>query len=208
MSQTVEVQDLEELLARYSGGKFDAAVGKGRVFSQTTTPLGLAIPIYSATAIAGNVIWNPPGSGVAARMLRYNFGRTSGAAAFAAIGLSVREEMGADIATGSEITAFAQVVPTNALVGAGNKSKVRSSNAGTTTITAGVAAEFIHEIGVMTPEVDATTNAPRVNKYDFDGLVTLMPGTLAWVTATKASVALFSQSLIWEEVPLSELSGA
>ena len=208
MTQIVEVQDLEELLARYSGGKFDAAVAKGRVFSQTTTPLGLAIPIYTATAIAGNVLWNPPGSGVAVRMLRYTMGRASGTTAFAAFGLSVRENMGTDLATGSEITAFADTVPVNALVGGGNKSKIRSSNAGTTTITAGVAAEFIHEIGVMTPEVDATTNAPRINKYDFDGLVTCLPGTLAWITATKASVAIFSQSLMWEEVPLSELSGA
>ena len=35
----------------------------GRVFCQSATPLGLAIPIYTATAIAGSMpLFNPPNS--------------------------------------------------------------------------------------------------------------------------------------------------
>ena len=92
--------------------------------------------------------------------------------------------------------------PKNGIISGGAKSRIRSSNAGTITIAAGVAAEFVHQIGTMLPEIDATASPSRVDSYDFDGLVTLPPGTLAWIAATKASVALFSQSLMWEEVPV------
>ncbi len=207
MAQIVELKDVEvvggRLLVKQDGGKYDAAVERGRVFSQTTTPLGLAIPIYTATAPLGNVIWNPSNSGVIVKLLKYNFGRVSGTTAFAAFGVMVRKKVGADVATGSEITAFAETVPENGLIGGGQVSKVVSSNAGTVTVSAGVAAEYVHQIGTMLPEIDATASRSRVDEYDFDGLVQAGPGTLLWIAGTKASVALFSQTLMWEEVPIA-----
>ncbi len=206
MGQIVELKDVEvvdgRLLVKQDGGKYDAAVARGRVFSQTTTPLGLAIPIYTATAPLGNAIWNPGGSGVMVKLLKYNFGRVSGTTAFSTFGVMVRKDVPSALATGAEITAFATTVPENGILGGGQVSKVKSSNAGTITITAGIAAEFVHQIGTMLPEIDATASRSRVDEYDFDGLVQAGPGTLLWIAGTKASVALFSQTLMWEEVPV------
>ena len=205
MPQVIQIEGLEVVdgaaLVSQKEGKYTAAVRRGRVFHQTTTPLGLAIPIYTGTGIPGCVVWNVPSSGVKVVPLSYAATRTSGTAAFAAIGMMARQDMGADLATGSEITAFAQTTPINAQIGAGQASRVRSSNAGTITIRAGVAAEFIHTIAGMNLEADTSTahqSQPIV--YDFDGKLEIFPGTLIWFAATKASVALFAQTFMWEEV--------
>ena len=181
-------------------GKYDAAVNRGRVFSQTTTPVGLAIPIYTATAPVGNVLWNPPGSGVRVVLMTYAAVRASGTADFGVIGLMAKAGVGAVIATASKVTAFAETTPVNGLFGAGEQSKIKSSNAGTVTIVALVAADFIHTIAGMNLEADTGTaheTLPAV--YDFEGQVKLLPGTMAFVAATKASSALYGQTITWEE---------
>jgi len=194
-------------------GKYYHANEQGRVFSQSATPLGLAIPIYTATSLAGSMpLWNPIGSGVKAVLMSFATTRASGTADFGAIGLMARNGVGSVIATGSQITAFAETVPVNGNLGLvnsvagqgkGASSAVKSSNTGTVTVTAGVAAEWIRTIAGMNLEADTGTahqTLPAV--YDFDGSIVVYPGTMVWVAATKASVALFASTLVWEEVTL------
>lgn len=194
-----------ELLASLLKGKYARAVDRGRVFSQAATPLGLAIPIYTATALAGGMpLWNPPGSGVNVRPLFVSTAYASGTAAYTAVGLMARKNVGGpDLATGSQITAFAATTPENAIVGGGQASKIRSSNAGTVTVVAGVAAEWLRTLfGVNLEAQTGTAHATQHTTHDFEGSILLPPGTLAWLGATLASVALYASTIVWEEEPI------
>lgn len=182
-------------------GKHYADALAGRVFSQAATPLGLAIPIYTATAIAGGMpIWNPPNSGVDIELLWVDCPRASGTADFGAIGLMLREL--AAIATGAIMTALAETTPFNAIPFGGNKSKVKSSNAGTCTVSAGAAADWARSLFSINLEADTGTAHPTVaSRYEFDGSLIIPPGVLGYLACTKASVALYASTLVWKEVP-------
>ena len=54
--------DEGQLIVDQMHGKYYQANQKYGVFSNSPTPLGLAIPIYTATALAGGMpLWNPQG---------------------------------------------------------------------------------------------------------------------------------------------------
>lgn len=199
--ESVLGDEFEQLMDRLHGKHYQDAKA-GRVFSQTTTPLGLAIPIYTATAPVGNVLWNPTGSDVNVELISYNAGRVSGVEAFGTVGLMYRKVAQSSIATGSQITAFAEVAPINGLLGGGLATKVKSSNAGTCTITAGVAAEYIRNLFGMLPVIDTSAAETSVKEVDFDGTIIVPPGVLIWVAGSVASVALFAQTLTWKEIPI------
>lgn len=175
----------------------------GRVFSQSTTPLGLAIPIYTATALGGGgmPVWNPPNSGVNVELISLNAERVSGVTAFGAYGVMARKLDA--IATGQVMTAMAEVDPINAIPFGGLKSKSRSSNAGTNTVSAGVAADFIRSLFASVPIIDTTAAhvSPTKIVFDPDELI-VRPGTLVYLAGTKDSVALFALTLVWKETPL------
>lgn len=177
---------------------------RGRVFSHSPTPLGLAIPIYTGTALAGGMpIWNPLGSGVNVELISANIARTSGTADFGAIGLMARKISIAAIGTGLALTAFAETTPINGLLFGGQALAVKSSNAGTVTATAGAAADFIRTLATINLEADTgTAHAATVAEVDFDGTVIIPPGVLVYLACTKATTALFSSTLVWKEVPL------
>ena len=192
-------------------GKYYQANQKYGVFSSSNTPLGTAIPLYTSVTPLGNVLWNPQGSGVKAVLVKYQAARASGTAAVFSVGLMARNGMGSVIATGAQITAFAETTPINGKLGlvnsvagsgGGPTSKVKSSRAGTCTITAGVAAEWVETLGGTGVEADATTNGISLINHDFDGRIEVYPGTMVWVGATLASVALYAQTLSWYEVPI------
>ena len=192
--------------ALYQAGK------RGRVFTQTTTPLGLAIPIYTATALAGGMpIWNPTGSNVVVNLLEFSAGYVSGTSVASTFGLMARNGVGSVIATGSQITAFAETVAVNgrlgvvnaiAGTGGGESSKVKSSNAGTVTVTAGVAAEMVQVMGGESALIATTAMNPYSFVYDFKGRWQVYPGTMVWIAGAAASGALLAQSITWEEEDL------
>lgn len=205
MAQKVEIEGLSivdgKVQFQLDGGKYDAAAKRGRLFHQTTTPLGLAIPIYTTVTPLGNVLWNPQGSGVRVKLVSYGAVYVSGTAAYGSIVLMAQDGFGSDLATGSKITAFADTDPDNALFGGGEVSKIRSSNAGTVTITAfgtGDAVRVLTSINLEAITATAHGNASEP-MHDFDGQLSLMPGTLAFVGCRVASVALYAQTLVWEE---------
>lgn len=183
-------------------GKHYADCLAGRVFSQSCTPLGLAIPIYTATAIAGGMpIWNPPSSGVNVELISVDLARGSGTADFGAIGVMGRELTA--IATGAIMTALADTSPFNGKLFGGNRTKVKSSNAGTCTVTAGVAGDWVRTIACINLEADTgTAHGTLIARYDFDGTLVVPPGVLVYLAATKASVALYASTVVWKEVPV------
>ena len=192
-------------------GKYYQANQKYSVFSHAPTPLGLAIPIYTATALVGGMpVWNPSGSGVKAVLAKCHISRVSGTAAVVNFGLYARNGMGSVIGTGQQATAFAETTPINgqlglvnsiAGTGGGPTSRVKSSRAGTVTISAGVAAELVEALGGSGIEADATTNGISLINHDFDGRIEVYPGTMVWVASVLASVALYMTQLSWYELP-------
>jgi len=183
--------------------KYQAAVDRGRVFSQTLTPAGLAMVAFTDTAIVGSLpIWNPSGSGVKCILMTHTAVHVSGTAINFAYGLMARTGVGSDLATGSQITAFAETTPVNGHLGGGQTSRVKSSNAGVVTIVAGVAEEFVRAIGGSGDEQDDTATGLASIEHDFDGAIHVYPGTLVWIAASGGSGAFYGQTLSWEEVLL------
>ena len=207
------IGDQQELLVDQLHSPLYHTTREGRVFSQTCTPVGLAIPIYSATALAGGMpIWNPAGSGVKVVLLDYCAAYVSGTSVAAAFGLMARNGVGSVIATGSQITAFAETVPVNgrmgvvnaiAGTGGGEGSKVKSSNAGTVTVTAGVAAEFVQTMFGESALIATTAMNPYAISFDFKGRIHVYPGTMVWVAGSAASGALLAQTISWEEIDIA-----
>ena len=189
----------EELMESV-GSRHHKDVLAGRVFSQATTPLGLAIPIYTATTLGGGgmPVWNPPNSKVNVELISLNAERGSGITAFGAYGVMARKLDA--IATGAIMTALAEVDPINAMPFSGLRSKVRSSNAGTNKVTAWVAADFIRSCFASVPIIDTTAVhvSPTKVVFDPDELI-VRPGTLIYLAGTKDSVALFALTLVWKE---------
>ena len=193
-------------------GKYYQANQTYSVFSHAPTPLGLAIPIYTATALAGGMpVWNPAGSGFKAVLVKCHISRVSGTSAVNNFGLYARNGVGSAIATGAQITAFAETTPINGQLGlvngiAGNgggpTSRMKSSRAGAVTITAGVAAELVEALGGSGVEADLTTNGISFINHDFDGRIEVYPGTMVWVASVLASVALYMTQLSWYESPI------
>lgn len=204
--------DEGQAIADMMHGKYYQANQKYGLFSNAPTPLGLAIPIYTATALAGGMpLWNPDGSGVKCVLTKAKIARASGTAAVFSVGLMARNGVGNVIATGAQITAFAETIPINGKLGlvnsiaghgGGPTSKVKSSRAGTVTVSAGVAAEWVETLGGTGVEADLTTNGISLIDVDFDGRIEVYPGTMVWLGATLASVALYASTIGWYEVPL------
>lgn len=174
---------------------------QGRVFSQSNTNLGLALPIYTATAIAGGMpIWNPPNSGVLVELISVTAGRASGTSDFGAVSILARALD--QIATGSIMTALAETAPKNGMIGRGLTSRVKSSNAGTCTVTAGVAGDTWRHLFSHSAEADATATAIHEATHSFNGTAVVPPGWLVYFVDTKATTALYATTVIWKEIPI------
>ena len=182
-------------------GRYYEAVARGNTFIQTTTVLGLAIPIYTATA-PRVALFNPLGSGVNASLMYFAANKVSGTPSASTVGLMRVEDVGAGPATGTPVTVMAGTTPFNGLIGDGNTSKTISMSSGTITTTAGAATDFFYSLFHMYAAVDASTPAPAQNFHDFNGRVVVPPGTMIWLAGDIASVALFATTLAWEEVPV------
>ena len=194
-----------DALASALHGKYAEHTLRGEMFYASTIVAGLAIPISTTTAPTV-MLWNPGDSGVDCVLGRYTAAQASGDAVAANIGLvavSTLVSVGSNIATGNLITAFAQNVLNtntfNAKLNNGNRPKVKSSTQGTNTITAGT---WIKALGRGWNSALATSVlSGNVFDYDFDGEFVLPPGTAVHVAASAASVALYSQTISWYEIP-------
>jgi hypothetical protein len=184
----------------------------GRVFYQAATPLGLAIPIYTATSVGGGIpLWNPPNSNRNVEVISVDLPTASGTAVYGVIGF-----MGLPlqaIATAALCTALANTTPMNAMMGSGNASRCLSSNAGTTTVTAGVATPptsqgvaapgWVRSLGEINGEgAAAGLHGPLVPHFDLQGTMIVPPGWMVYLACTLATVALIGTTLVWKEIPI------
>ncbi len=196
-------------------GLFYSDTLAGRVFSQAATPLGLAIPIYTATAIAGGMpVWNPPGSNRNVELISVDIDFGSGTSVFGSIGLMAGFVNA--VATASGMSAIAATVPVCGLIG-GPGSRVVSSNAGTVTVTAGTATAPVYGVpgagwvrSVADINLEASTSTPLavgVHTYQFNGTVIVPQGVLVYLACTLASVALFASTIVWREVMVNPALG-
>lgn len=192
----------------------------GRVFSQTTTPAGLALPIYTTTAICASGVcslplFNPPNSNRNVELISFDMHYATGTAAYSAIGMwGVPCQ---SVATGSPLAVFAQTTPNNNLFGAGNASKCLSSNgASAVTLTTGggtgaptnTTPGILRAIGSINLEaITGTAQGTEAVKYTFDGADLVPPGFAIYFAGTLASVALYCMTLTWKETAILPNAG-
>jgi hypothetical protein len=178
---------------------------RGFVYHASTTPLGLAIPIY--TSVTPTLcLWNPIGSGKNASILNVVFAYVSGTAAHSAIGFMYKANAGSTIATGAIFTAFgSNNCIVNGVIGGGNSSVMRVATAGTTTLgAAGDATNWFYTLGNINLEADASTaHATFVPGAGSNpkGSILVPPGTCIWLASSVASVAVYAQTITWAEIP-------
>ena len=188
------------------GSQYGAWYGQtaaGNVYSMTTIPAGLAIPIET-TVTPLVMLWNPSDSGKNAVLINFTLTQNSGTAIVGSVGLVLRTNTGSTAATGANVAAFANnVYNTNTfggLLGGPNRSVVRASSQGTNTIVAGVFAYPLFHIGALVTTTQIIP--PQVIKYEFNGELVLAPGNAVFVGGSAAQTALFNQSISWAEVPV------
>lgn len=187
-----------QLLVADLHGKYYEATKRGNIFIQTTTPLGLAIPIYTGTA-PRCMLFNPPSSGKNAVLVRIAANRASGTTVEFTAGLS--RVASTAVATGAPIAALPGTTPFNGLVGSGNASKMISDFSGTITLTsAGVAADFFYSLFHSYAGIGTSAINDNPISHEFDGAVVVPPGMAIYLAASVASVALYATTLVWEEV--------
>ena len=193
----------EQLVSQLTPPGYSATY-HGETFHATTTPLGLAIPIYSsATPLV--VLWNPIGSGHNLVVMNFNFAYASGTAAYGSVGLMYELNCGSAIATGAPFSAFSSATPTNGLLGSGAVSVAKVSISGTNTLTtAGAAGRWFYTLGSINLEAATGTAHGTIvpTQAPTSGSIILPPGTAIWPACTVASVALYSQTISWQEMPI------
>ena len=71
-------------------------------------------------------------------------------------------------------------------------------------MTAGAAGEHIQTVGFVNQLLSASAQGTvtGLHTFDFKGRIQVYPGTMIWFAANLASVALISQTLVWEEVEI------
>ena len=175
---------------------------RGHFFHAATTPLGLAIPIYT-TVTPTVCLWNPIGSGINLVLHRLVFNYASGTADFGAVGLMKETNAGSGIATGAVFSAFNEDTPTNGLVGGGTVSKAKVCVSGTTTLTTlGDASRWFYPLGNINLEAETgTAHGFNTGDQHIHAAIIIPPGSAVWPACTKASVALFAQGISWTEIP-------
>ena len=189
-------------------GKYYTQCYRGNVFLVSTIGAGLAHPVASTTAPVV-ALWNPSASGKNAVLLRYTSASTLNATTVqGSILLLASFNAGNTVATGAVFTAFNRsVLGTNlfnGILGQGAVSVMNASANGTNTLTAASVA-VVATLGVNNPTtVAGAVAAPSVAQiiHDFDGTVIVPPGVAVYVVGSSASVALATQTLSWEEVPI------
>ena len=191
-----------ELMVSQLTSELYSVTYRGHMFHATTTPLGLAIPIYT-TVTPTVCLWNPIGSGVNLVLQGFSFAWASGTSAFGAVGLMKETNAGSGIATGAVFSAFNDDTATNGIIGGGTTSLAKVSVSGTNTLTTlGDTSRWFYTMGSINLEADTgTAHGVNMSHYHFGAVLIIPPGSAVWPAATKASVALFSQTISWTEIP-------
>ena len=179
-------------------GDYYAQNKSAKVFIQTTSILGLAIPIYTGTAPRVG-LWNPAGSGCDAELLSISCQRASGTTVEFAAALFAVFNTGAGVATGAPITVFGDTAPLSGRLGSDASSRCRSTASGTITTTAGAAGDTAYALFHSYAAVSNSVCDGTPWEHNFNGRVIVPPGTMVYLAASVASVALYTTTLVWAE---------
>ena len=191
-------QDLALQYSREHGDYF-AQNKAGKVFIQTTTILGLAIPIYT-TVTPRVALWNPAGSGVDAELISISCQRSTGTTVQFTAALFTLFNTGSSAITGLPIAAFASTAPFSGRLGNDASSRVLSTASGTVTLTtAGAVTDTAYTLFHSYAAVETAVVDGEPWEHKFNGRVIVPPGTLVYLAGSVASVALYTTTLVWAE---------
>jgi hypothetical protein len=183
-------------MAISTASPFYSDVAAGNVFIGSTAAAGVALPISTGTAVTC-ALWNTSINRYAA-LLAVNIGYTSGTIALGEFGIA-NQAAGNAVAAGGAITAATAGTPKNALLGAGSSSAMTFIPATATLAAGGTAALWLGK------SIESATAGLGI----FDAHLTLPvplilpPGQIAFLCGSVAQTALFTCSLIWEELGTS-----
>jgi hypothetical protein len=177
-----------------SNSKYYPDVMQGNVFIGSTAVAGTAFPISTGTAVTFG-LWNTSTTKNAV-LLGLNVGYTSGTIALGEIGLA-NQYVGYATATAAPLSAFTDGTPKNALLGGGS-SVMRFTPSGATLSAGGTACYWSGK------SIESATAGLGIfdAKIDLDGQIIVPPGQLVFVCGSIAQTALFTMSLIWQEVAI------
>jgi hypothetical protein len=162
------------------------AAYRGRMFIASTAAAGVTIPVSSTTSPTF-LLWNPPGSGVVAEILKINIGITNATTVVSPFLLGYAS----GVAVAPTLTTRVTINP--ALIGGAGSPQVQLWTSATITAT----TTFL-TIG----SVSATSGAFANFNEDLQGAVGLTPGSLAHVCGTAAQSSASAISVIYAEWPL------
>ena len=149
-----------------------------------------------ATTFLGNLVWNPPDSGVVLSMLKWSSQIQVGAAA-AELGITIGYSAQAVTPTSSPVNSDAQGCT---FLGAGSPLSAKAKAYKDCDIT--VAITPVMNLHHITAAI-ATTGVDQVSG-DFKGLWTIPPGYLVGLQAITNAIdaAGHTSTLTWEEIPV------
>lgn len=183
-----------------SGGKYISEVLNGRVQLLSTAAAGVALPIATGTGITFGV-WNT-NPNMNAVLLKLSGGYTSGTIALGTLGIST-QYVGFATGTGAPLSAWTAATPgtnlKNALTGAGQAATMAYTASAGTLTTGGTATLWT---GPSIESASAGTGLFGLN-LDYDGMLGISPGYVAFVCSSVAQTALFSLTLAVAEVPIA-----
>jgi hypothetical protein len=165
----------------------------GNVFIGSTPAAGVALPISTGTAVTC-ALWNTSINRNAV-LVGVEIGYTSGTIALGQFGLA-NQFVGNAVNSGGPLTAATAGTPKNAYLGAGQSSAMTFIPATATLATGGTAVRWLGK------SIESATAGLGI----FDGHILLSvplivpPGQIVFVCGSVAQTALFSVSLIWEEI--------
>lgn len=183
-----------DLLPKYNLAK------QGRIFTGNIAAAGVVLPIYSNnTQQVG--LWNPGGSDIDIVLLRIamTYVDTTGAAGGYVLGRL--KNLGAAVATGTNITAFTETAALADYPNGSYSSQAKFGQGSTITVV-GSAVELYRHLGLnQTVLTAATTGSPQwQTEFKFDGDVVLTPGTAVFLAGNIATLSKWTGSVTWAEI--------
>jgi len=174
-------------------GSYAEGAGRKNIYFSYVAAVATTVP---ATTFLGNLVWNPPDSGVVLSMLKWSSQIQVGAAA-AELGITIGYSAQAVTPTSTPVVADASG---STFLGAGSPSSGKAKAYKDCDIT--VAITPVMNLHHITAAI-ALTGVDQVDG-DFRGLWTIPPGYLVGLQAITNAIdaAGHTSTLTWEEIPV------
>ena len=199
-----------ELIVSRAFPRYTELVSRGRVFIYSTAAAGIVLADVTTTNQFG--IWNPLGSGVLFVPLQWRIGVVSGATGIAgSVSIYYDETLGANIGTAAPVVVWTDIVPKNALLGRGFKSRVRFSTTNTVTTApvrfrTAIWSQLQGRTGSANPPWTMAGAGYPVSMVDEVSTPALMPGAGLFLAGNKAIALTVHITCIGAEIPLPRMA--